>query len=129
LALVSFATSEPSRAADARDVFSSSNYTYCDAKLVGELYGRDPWDAKAIIGQKILNGIGNNVPVILQESRAAGHRCDWDDTGYTYDDAVALARIWHLGDPDAAKASVAEFVTHGRGDVVQRALGRTGNQP
>ena len=63
------------------DAFFSSRYNYCDARLVGALYGQDADGGKVIIGQKILNGIGTNVPVVLRESRNDGNVCEWEDTG------------------------------------------------
>jgi hypothetical protein len=104
------------------ELYANSGYTYCDAKLMGALYGQDPFQGKLIIGQKIANGIGDNITLILEESRSKGNRCDWADLPHTYDDAEALARAW--GVPvEAAKVKAAAYYTDGMPDVVSGALG------
>jgi len=60
--------------------------------MVGLLWNIDVVGGKATIGQKILNGIRSDIPLLLEESRAALNKCEWGGTGYSYDDAVALAR-------------------------------------
>ena len=108
--------------ADAWDVFQSSHYTYCDAVLISKLWGITVDAAKSQIGQKIINGIGDNVPVILNESRNAGNRCAWADTGYSYNDATQLAQLWGVG-VQQAKAKIANYLTQGHSDIVNGALG------
>ncbi len=105
------------------DAFFSSRYNYCDAKLVGALYGQDVEGGKVIIGQKILNGIGANVPVVLRESRAQGNTCEWEDTGLSYSDAQILARTWGFPDPYEAKLKAADLFTNGREQQVRNGLG------
>jgi hypothetical protein len=112
----------PPAHADAFDVFSRSGYTYCDAKLIGQLWGISTLDAKTQIGQKITSGIGGNIPGILVLSRRAGHRCGWPDTGYSYNDAVELSRVWGVN-VDGAKAKIANYVTNAQGGIVNRVLG------
>ena len=105
------------------DAFFSSRYNYCDAKLVGALYGQDAAGGKVIIGQKILNGIGTNVPVVLRESRGDGNVCDWEDTGLEYSDAQVLAETWGFSDPYEAKLKAADLFTNGREQQVRNGLG------
>lgn len=105
------------------DAFFSSRYNYCDAKLVGALYGQDADGGKVIIGQKILNGIGTNVPVVLRESRNDGNVCEWEDTGLSYSDAEVLARTWGFSDPYQAKLKAADLFTNGRAQQVRNGLG------
>lgn len=105
------------------DAFFSSRYNYCDAKLVGALYGQDVEGGKVIIGQKILNGIGTNVPVVLRESRNDGNVCGWEDTGLSYPDAQVLARTWGFSDPYEAKLKAADLFTNGREQQVRNGLG------
>lgn len=108
----------------AYDAYAGSGYNYCDAKMVGLLWNQGVSDGKAIIGNKILNGIADNIPVILQESRAANNSCNWEDTGYDYDDAVALARIWNMGSVVDAKWTMALKMTDGNSYLIEQALGR-----
>lgn len=59
---------------------------------MGLLLNKDVVGGKATIGQKILNGIGSDIPLLLKESRTALKKCERGDTGESYDDALALAR-------------------------------------
>ena len=106
------------------DAYAWSGYNFCDAKLVGMLWKQGVSEGKTIIGNKILNGIGDDVPLFLRDSRAANNSCNWEDTGYDYDDAVALARAWNLGSVADAKWSIALKMTNGNSYMVERALGR-----
>jgi hypothetical protein len=108
--------------ADAWDVFQSSHYIYCDAVLVSKLWKISVDNAKTQIGQKIINGIGDNVQLLLRESRSAGNRCAWEDTGYSYNDAAQLAQLWGVG-VQQAKAKIANYLTQGHSDTVNGALG------
>ena len=111
---------EPAQADD-MDLYASSGYTYCDAKLIGDLWGISVEDAKAQIGMKIRTGIGGNIPSVLRLSRQSGNACDWVDTGYSYEDAEKLSQVW--GDStDEAKAKIAQYVTNGQRYIVERAL-------
>ena len=123
LTMASVALSGRAAAADAVETFLTSTYTYCDAKLVAGLWSISVDQAKAEIGQKILNGLGDNVPVILKEARVA-HACEWADTPHTYEDAERLAAFWGLGDPYDAKLKVAKLYTQGRSAEVVAALGQ-----
>lgn len=117
---------EPAQAGGAYDAYVSSGYQYCDAKLIAGLWGISVEQAKVQIGQKIQNGIGGNIPGVLRLARRAGNTCDWDDTGYTYEDAQQLAELWGLDEPYDAKLKVATYVTRGQRNIVERALGRGG---
>lgn len=122
LAVASFGFAAPAHA-DAIDVFSSSIYTYCDAELLGKLWGISTWDAKSQIGQKIMGGYAEeNMPPLLASSRRAGNRCAWADTGYTYNDASQLSQIWGTS-VAGAKAKIANYVTNGQSNIVNGVLG------
>jgi hypothetical protein len=105
------------------DAFFSSRYNYCDARILGEFYGSDADGGKVIIGRKILNGIGTNVPVVLREARNVGYACSWEDTGYSYNDAITLASVWGLPEPYDAKLKAADLFTRGNSQQVRNALG------
>ncbi|BCW87268.1 hypothetical protein sos41_03970 [Alphaproteobacteria bacterium SO-S41] len=104
------------------EAFANSSYTYCDAKLISELWTIGIGDAKATIGYKLRNGYGDLIPPILVEARQS-HACTWADTGYGYEDAVALAKVWGVKE-EAAKLKAAKYYTNGESAVVERALGR-----
>lgn len=107
--------------------FFDSDYTYCDAKLVGALWSIDIEQAKAEIGQKILGGYPENIPGILAQARTQAF-CDFADTGLAYDDAVMLARLWGVSTM-AAKVKAAKHYTNGESAIVTAALGQTGDAP
>jgi hypothetical protein len=122
LTLATLGAASPALAADPFDVFSGSPYTYCDAKLLGHLWGMDTLSAKTQIGQKIMNGLGGNIPGFLVQARHTGATCAWIDTGYTYNDAVALSKVWGVS-PDGAKSKIVNYVTNGQSSIVNRVLG------
>lgn len=125
-ALSTMALTQPAFAQSERrayDAFASSRYNYCDAKLLGAFYGLGPDGGKVEIGRKIINGIGTNVPVVLDEARNAGHACEWADTGFSYRDARVLASVWGYDEPYEAKLRAAELFTWGQARQVESALG------
>ena len=122
IALVMFGQPGLAAAQDEYDTFFASGYTYCDAKLMGALFGEDPDGGKIIIGQKIQNGIGSNIRVTLAESRDLGNTCEWEDTGLSYNDAQVMAEVWGLDDPYEAKLKAARLYTQGRSQQVANAL-------
>lgn len=109
--------------AQQQQAFQQSGFTYCDAKLVAAVWGTTVLKGKAVIGRKILNGIGDDVYRVLNEARQS-YACDFEDTGHTYDDAAYLAQVWGHGDPFVTKATIAQLYTDGDSQTVLSALGR-----
>jgi hypothetical protein len=107
----------------AYNAFARSGHTYCDAKLVGALWDMTPEQGKVEIGLKYLNRISENVAYVLAESRAIGHRCEWEDTGLSYRDAQIMASVWGLQSPYQAKMKAAMHYTNGDSYIVDNALG------
>ena len=70
--------------------FGNSAYTYCDAKLVGALWGMDPYDGKIQIGMKILGGYAENLVDVLHNFTCFDHgncqeltiRIEWPYIGF-----------------------------------------------
>lgn len=108
---------------DAIEAFGRSGFTYCDAKIIGALWGNDPLDGKITIGSKIINGLISDIPYFLDQSRDQGNWCEWSDTIYVYEDAQRLSQMWNM-DVASAKLAVAKLVSRGRSDVVNGSLGR-----
>ena len=113
---------DPDMEQAALDRFWNSGYSYCDAKMLGELYGTDAYQGKIEIGNKIGAGLVANIPIVLNESRESGARCDWSELPYGYSDAQVLANAWGV-DIARAKAAASELATWGRIDVIAAALG------
>lgn len=108
--------------------FGRSGFSYCDAKLVGavmspSLGGNTAYRGKVAIGNMVLSGNVRSVIGSLDRARQRGTSCNWGDTGYNYNDAQRLARLWKTNTSNA-KGLIADMVTQGRSDVIDGALGR-----
>lgn len=129
-ALSTVATSQPAFAIaseqQAFDVYFASQHTYCDAVLVARLWNIEVADAKIQIGEKILNGIGDNIPSVLQASRNQGNQCYWEQghLPYRYEDAETIAALWSLGSVSEAKSKMAMLATNGNQHWIDDALRR-----
>jgi hypothetical protein len=117
--------------------FSSGKYTYCDAKILADYWGQSTLDAKARIGRKLLSGEGG---LSVLEDSVTGARdlavsrlqsqqelCFFEEKGYTYDDAVALARFWGNSTPWEAKLQVEKYLILGEYQAVRNALRSANN--
>jgi hypothetical protein len=111
---------EAASAKDFSSVFLGKGYNYCDAKLLAGFWGVSIDQAKSTGGEKIANGLSKNLRNMMVQARQQG-RCDWSDTGYSYEDAEALSRYWGRSIDDA-KAKVADLYTAGDAKQVNRAL-------
>ena len=102
---------------DAIRLFTSSKYTYCDAKLLAGLWQQSVADAKATIGRKV--GGGNPAAIeralVGARKRAARTRlrCSYQEAGLTYDDAERLAKLWKRSVTDAKAMIEAKLLTGG----------------
>ncbi|MFT3808457.1 MAG: hypothetical protein QM698_00910 [Micropepsaceae bacterium] len=112
---------------EAWEAFQASDYTYCDAKLVGAAWSMQIDQAKAAIGYKVLNGFADQLPEIFAEGRQTTS-CDFTDTLLTYEDAEKLAGIWGV-DVGRAKDKAAAYYTNGQSAVVLGALGQSASNP
>ncbi|MDG2002244.1 MAG: hypothetical protein P8J20_02840 [Novosphingobium sp.] len=96
------------------NAYANSKFTYCDAKMIGALWGQDVTEGKLRIGQKI----GGGEYIIedeLNDSRQRGNSCRFDETGFTYQDAQRLSAAWgNQLSIESAKVKIAAFVTAGR---------------
>lgn len=91
--------------ADAAAYFQSDAFTYCDATILARGWGTSPWEAKTALGFKLRNGYAAQARQAVDDQRAraiaSGHTCPYQESGYSYDDAVALAAQWGMGVPQA----------------------------
>jgi hypothetical protein len=105
---------EPTRPADPDaatqkqlDAFFGAGYTWDEAERLAKIWHlADPGDAKVMAGKKLL--AGETLPVKPQPAnvKAAKEQKQVDaffKKGYSIDDAVKLAKIWHLKDAWGAK--------------------------
>lgn len=110
---------------EALNAFWSSGLAYCDAELVGAIWGTDPFQVKISLGLKVLGGDTALLNDELARARAAasseGRTCEFYNTPFSYDDAAALAALWSV-DLSDAKARIAQKYTAGGRDVVDSQL-------
>jgi hypothetical protein len=108
--------------------YANSRYEYCDAKMVGALWGMDAYAGKLRIGNKILYGIANIVEEDLTNSRQRGNSCNFDETGFSYQDAQRLSSAWggRLSVWDA-KTKIAAFVTAGQSSQIRAQMNGSGS--
>jgi hypothetical protein len=92
--------------------YANSGYTYCDAVILGGYWGQSADSAKATVGRKLGWGNARIVADNIAMARRQGWRCEFHETGLTYDDAEAVASLWGVG-VDDAKAALAEKVSMG----------------
>lgn len=111
-ALLQIAGTPPALANNEWDLYASSGYEYCDAVMLGAVWGEAVDDAKMTIGRKIGWGNADIVENNLNTARRRGVRCDFHDTGFVYEDAEALAYLWDVS-IDEAKVALAEKVSTG----------------
>ena len=91
------------------DLYFASEYGYCDARKVANVWNTDPFSAKAIIGGKIANGLTHLVDADIA-STAGRVSCDWGELGLGWDQAVALANYWGRS-PGEAKAKAGDIAS------------------
>ena len=88
--------------------FFNTGYDYDDAVKLAKLWKlKDPYEAKAVAGQKLLDGKKLPIrpdPELAEEGRINQAIAAFFDAGYDYDDAVKLAKLWKLDSPGDAKA-------------------------
>jgi len=125
--IVTLAASSPALAQYSEDQainsYSQSQYHYCDAKLVADFWNVEIWQGKVGIGEKILWGLGSNIPDLLAMSRNEGNACAWGETGFGYEDAERLSSLWNLGGVGQGKDKIAAMATAGYTNELNRALG------
>lgn len=118
----------PARSADPLQKWADSGYHYCDAKILGSLWGTDTFEAKKTVGRKLGWGNRNIVESELRRARKAAERrpgvaCDYHEAGFSYADAEKLAGIWKV-DVGQAKRTIAQKVLHGQERMVRKLVDR-----
>lgn len=114
------------------EAYSRSKYTYIDAKLLANMWNKDVSAVKLHIGFKLLSG---PLPAAELEQNLVDARIKalasvnsnqgltyWQDSGQTYDDAVALAKLWGESSPWNAKIRVEKNLILGNEEVIKRSV-------
>lgn len=106
--------------------YRSGKYTYCDARLLANYWRTSTWQAKNFAGRKIESGNRRTLEVVLRtariRARQRGLRCQWNDAGNSYRDAVALARYWNYPTPWRAKLKMRNLLERGLNWQIRRSL-------
>lgn len=103
------------------DHFAASTYQYCDAVILGSHWNQSVDEAKARIGRKLGWGDDAVIETMLRDARRQNRRCTFDDSGFAYEDAQALAAMWGVGIADA-KAALAEKVSMGWRELANQVI-------
>lgn len=113
--------------------YSTPVYTFCDAKLLANLWGTDTWGAKLQAGWKLSIGDEATLQAYLGEARGlleAQHRergdvCTIDDADnppYSWEDLEYLAQYWGEATADDAKLKVEDQLFWGGNAYVLESL-------
>ncbi len=105
-ALLQILSAQPAVADADIDRYVDSGYSYCDAVILGAFWGESVDDAKSTIGRKIGWGNFDIVADNIAVARESGERCEFSDTGFTFEDAEALAQLWDVGLVEAKTALI-----------------------
>jgi hypothetical protein len=103
--------------------YANSKYEYCDALMLSAFWGESVGEAKATIGHKLAINFAEDIEDSLRTARDRGQRCEFQDTGFEFDDAQALASMWRISVGEA-KSQIAEKVSMGFRSDAQQAIER-----
>ncbi|MCJ8278635.1 MAG: hypothetical protein MJK14_01465 [Rivularia sp. ALOHA_DT_140] len=115
------------------NAFSNSKYNYWDARVLGDYWGKSAFEAKAIIGRKILWG-KSDVAILeqflvdarlkaLQKFQGSNPSLAlYEDSKYQYNDAQKLAQMWGEKSPWDAKIRIEKNLILGQQEVIDQAL-------
>lgn len=101
--------------------YANSDYSYCDAVILGAYWSESVDEAKVTIGRKLGWGNAAIVASDIDTARRQGERCQFHDTGLIYEDAEAVAALWGVSVEDA-KAALAEKVSMGLRDLAEEVV-------
>ena len=115
----------------ALNAFWKSGLVYCDAELVGAIWGTDPYPVKVSLGLKILGGdtelLNGELARAREAAQTEGRICEFSNTPYSPDDAFALAAFWGVDEREAKARIAQKYTAGGRGWVdpqIKAARGR-----
>ncbi|MBP9090212.1 hypothetical protein KBI23_04225 [bacterium] len=114
------------------EAYSRSKYTYIDAKLLAKMWNKEVSDVKTHIGFKLLSGplasaeleqnlVDARIKALASVNSNQGLTY-WQDSGHTYDDAVALAKLWGESSPWNAKVRVEKNLILGNEEVIKKSV-------
>jgi hypothetical protein len=105
------------------DAFFNAGYTWDEAEKLAKIWHlADPSDAKYLAGKKLI--AGQKLPVKPKPANVAAAKENqrveaFFNKGYEIDDAIQLAKIWHLKDAWAAKVEGGKRILAGQSLPIQ----------
>ena len=105
------------------EAFWNSKYTYDDAELLAEYWGKSTWDAKIKIARLLVSGDDAAIQKDLQQAKAEQQQWNaYSNSKYTYDDAAVLAEYWGKSEAWDAKLKIGSLLVSGDEAAIQKAL-------
>ena len=115
------------------NAFSNSKYDYWDARVLGDYWGKSAYEAKAIIGRKILWGksdvaileqflVDARLKALQKLNNNTNNLPLYIDSKYQYNDAQKLANLWGEKSPWDAKIRIEKNLILGQQEVIEQAL-------
>ncbi|OQY56552.1 MAG: hypothetical protein DRR08_07560 [Candidatus Parabeggiatoa sp. nov. 2] len=105
------------------EAFWNSKYTYDDAELLAEYWGKSTWDAKLKIARLLVSGDDAAIQKDLQQAKAEQQQWNaYSNSKYTYDDAAVLAEYWGKSEAWDAKLKIGSLLVSGDEAAIQKAL-------
>jgi hypothetical protein len=101
------------------DAFASqTKYTYCDAKMIGTLWGKSAMEGKTAIGAKLNAKKNGALAKLVAEARKnavknVDARCQSYEAGFSYDDMVLLAALWKKDASEVKATLIGDKIAHG----------------
>ena len=81
-----------------------ATYNDCDAKLLAGSWSASQNEAKTRAGRKLSAGAAAVIEDALKDARKKGAQCQFHETGFAYDDAEALSKLWGVSVTEAKNA-------------------------
>jgi hypothetical protein len=112
--------------------FFDAGYSYCDARVLAHHWGQELWDSKVRAGRTLARNGTARLRVDLGAAQARVSRgeirpCEFYDTGFEAEQALALAALWSVSAQEA-KAKVAWAASTGGVEGLRAALASAGAQ-
>jgi len=115
---------------EATDAFyRGSEFTFCDAKYLSNMWGKSIGESKVVAGEKILDFGLNYFRGQLNTARRIGLqkgiRCEFEDANnpeYSYSDVEKLARYWNSPSFGDAKLKIRAMLEQGMNKDIQSDL-------
>jgi hypothetical protein len=106
----------PTKQDEALQAYFAAGYDYDDAVTLSNMWhDSNVFQVKTDAGQKLLDGGSLPIPPSGTPEPAAEKAQDaFFNAGYTYDDAVSLAKIWHETDTSRVKAEAGQKLLDGQ---------------